>query len=107
MQTDLVDGINWILDQGLVDRKRIGIYGSSYGGYATMAQLVFYPELYQFGITAFGPIDLISLINWRKKLRQKIAYAYYTKTIGDPKVDKEMLDAYSPINYLNRIQILL
>lgn len=104
MQTDLVDGINWILDQGLVDRKRIGIYGSSYGGYATMAQLVFYPELYQFGITAFGPIDLISLINWRKKLRQKIAYAYYTKTIGDPRVDKEMLNAYSPINYLNRIQ---
>jgi dipeptidyl aminopeptidase/acylaminoacyl peptidase len=104
MQTDLVDGIKWVVDQGIVDRNRIGIYGSSYGGYATMAQLVFYPELYQFGITAFGPIDLISLINWRKKSRQKIVYAYYTKTIGDPKADKEMLNAYSPANYLHRIQ---
>ena len=104
MQTDLIDGINWLVDQGIADRNRIGIYGSSYGGYATMAQMVFYPELYQFGITAFGPIDLVSLINWRKKWKQKVAYAFYTRTIGDPKDDKEMLNAYSPINFLDRIQ---
>ncbi len=104
MQTDIIDGINWVVEQGFVDQNRIGIYGSSYGGYATMAQLVFYPDKYQFGITAFGPIDLISLINWRKKWKQKVAYSFYTRTIGDPKEDKEMLHAYSPINFLDRIQ---
>jgi dipeptidyl-peptidase-4 len=34
---DQVDGVNWLIDQGLADSDRVGIYGWSYGGYmATM-----------------------------------------------------------------------
>ncbi|GAH97289.1 unnamed protein product, partial [marine sediment metagenome] len=32
--------------QGMADPQRIGIYGGSYGGYATLAGLAFTPDLY-------------------------------------------------------------
>src|SRR5204863_2711105 len=30
---DQVDGVRWLVDQGLADSRRVGIYGWSYGGY--------------------------------------------------------------------------
>ena len=36
MQNDISDGVKWLVDQGIADPKRVGIYGGSYGGYATL-----------------------------------------------------------------------
>jgi dipeptidyl aminopeptidase/acylaminoacyl peptidase len=36
MHDDLIDGVNWAVDQGYTDRDRVGILGGSYGGYATL-----------------------------------------------------------------------
>ncbi len=47
MQNDITDGVKHLIDEGIVDPKRVGIYGASYGGYATMAGLCFTPELYR------------------------------------------------------------
>src|ERR671919_1692199 len=41
MQDDITDGVQWLIKQGVADPKRIGIYGGSYGGYATLAGLTF------------------------------------------------------------------
>ena len=35
MQDDVTDGAQWLIDNGIADRKRIAIYGGSYGGYQT------------------------------------------------------------------------
>ena len=37
MQHDLTDAVRWAIDCGLADPSRIGIFGASYGGYATLA----------------------------------------------------------------------
>jgi len=103
MQNDIVDGLQWVVDQGIADPDRIGIYGASYGGYTTLAQLVYHPELYKFGICSVGPANLGSLISWRKKLGHDRAYLSYTRTIGDPETEKELLEAHSPINYMDRL----
>ncbi len=39
MQDDITDGANWLIAQGIADPKRLGIYG----GYATLAGVVFTP----------------------------------------------------------------
>ena len=104
MQNDIVDGVQWAIDEGIADPDRIGIYGASYGGYTTLAQLVLYPELYKFGICSVGPGNLIDLINWRKKLGHDRAYLSYTRTIGDPDTEKDLLATHSPINYMDRLQ---
>jgi dipeptidyl aminopeptidase/acylaminoacyl peptidase len=41
MQNDLDDGVDWLVSQGIVDPARVGIYGASYGGYATLAGVAF------------------------------------------------------------------
>ena len=30
---DQVDGVQWLVEQGLSDPQRVGVYGWSYGGY--------------------------------------------------------------------------
>jgi dipeptidyl aminopeptidase/acylaminoacyl peptidase len=32
MQDDITDGVYWLIQQGIADPKRVGIYGGSYGG---------------------------------------------------------------------------
>ena len=50
MQDDISDGVKWLVDQGIADPKRVGIYGGSYGGYATLAGLTLTPDLYAAGV---------------------------------------------------------
>ena len=54
MQDDITDGVNWLISEGIADRKRIAIYGGSYGGYATLAGVAFTPDLYACGVDYVG-----------------------------------------------------
>jgi dipeptidyl aminopeptidase/acylaminoacyl peptidase len=36
MQTDLSDGVRYLVQQGIADPARVGIAGASYGGYAAL-----------------------------------------------------------------------
>ena len=58
MQDDITDGVKHLIAEGIVDAGRVGIYGASYGGYATMAGLCFTPELYRCGINYVGVTDI-------------------------------------------------
>ncbi len=63
MLTDLVDGVNWAVEQGIADPERVAIYGGSYGGYAAMSALTFTPDIWKAGISVVGMPDLISYLN--------------------------------------------
>ena len=63
MQADISDGVLWAIENGYADADRVCIAGASYGGYATMAGLVFTPELYRCGINAIGVTDMQQLLN--------------------------------------------
>jgi len=43
---DQVDGVHWLVDQGLADGQRVGIYGWSYGGYMAAMCLMSAPETF-------------------------------------------------------------
>ena len=36
MQTDLSDGVRYLVQQGIADPARVGVVGASYGGYAAL-----------------------------------------------------------------------
>ena len=63
MQDDLTDGVKWAIENGYADEDRVCIAGASYGGYATMAGLVFTPDVYRCGINAIGVTDMEQLLN--------------------------------------------
>lgn len=45
MDDDLIDAVAWVKDKLPIDPNRIGIYGGSYGGYATLVGLTRNPDL--------------------------------------------------------------
>jgi len=58
MQDDLADGVEWVVKQGIVDPKRVCIYGASYGGYAALENAERYPNLYKCIVGYVGLYDL-------------------------------------------------
>lgn len=63
MQDDLTDGARWLVEQGIADRHRIGIYGALYGGYAALEALVKEPELFRAGASFGGITDVPALLD--------------------------------------------
>ncbi|MGI8690422.1 MAG: DPP IV N-terminal domain-containing protein, partial [Thermomicrobiales bacterium] len=47
---DQVDGVRWLVGQGLADPERVGIYGWSYGGYMSAMSLARVPETFKVAV---------------------------------------------------------
>ncbi len=62
MHDDLLDVVEWAVDQGIADRDRVAIMGGSYGGYATLVGLTFTPEVFACGVDIVGPSNLNTLL---------------------------------------------
>jgi dipeptidyl aminopeptidase/acylaminoacyl peptidase len=59
---DLVDGVDHLVELGLVDRDRVGIIGGSYGGYAAAWGATFYSERFAAAIPFVGISDAVSKV---------------------------------------------
>ena len=57
---DLVDAVDHLVEEGLVDPKRVGITGGSYGGYAAAWGSTYYSERFAAGVMFAGISDLVS-----------------------------------------------
>jgi len=57
VQQDIVDGVRYLLAQGIGDPQRVGITGASFGGYATLLGVTFQAELFKVGVAAVPPAD--------------------------------------------------
>jgi dipeptidyl-peptidase-4 len=53
---DQVDGVRWLVEQGLADPARVGIYGWSYGGYMAAMCLARAPETFKVAV-AGAPVS--------------------------------------------------
>ncbi|TRO61428.1 S9 family peptidase [Candidatus Bathyarchaeota archaeon] len=105
MHDDLIDAVQWSVDEGIADPDRIAIMGASYGGYATLAGMTFTPETFSCGIDIVGPSNLVTLLEslppyWEPTIE------LFTKRVGDHRTDegKQLLIERSPLTYVDRIQ---
>jgi dienelactone hydrolase len=103
MQNDITDGVKYLIAKGIADATRIGIYGASYGGYATMAGLCFTPELYRCGINYVGVTD-IDLILKEYPLPKKINDAIDAVMIADRSKDKDWIKSRSIQNNIGKVR---
>ena len=62
MHDDLIDVVEWAVEQGIADPDRIAIMGGSYGGYATLVGLTFTPEVFACGVDLVGPSNLNTVL---------------------------------------------
>ncbi len=103
MQDDITDGVEWLKQQGIADPKRIAIYGGSYGGYATLAGVTFTPDLYAAAVDYVGVANLLTFMNTIPPYWDPYRKQFYAM-VGDPVADKAMLEAESPVNFIDRIR---
>jgi dipeptidyl aminopeptidase/acylaminoacyl peptidase len=86
MQTDLSDGVRDLVRRGIVDPKRVAIFGASYGGYAALAGATLDHGIYNCAVSIAGPSDLKSLLVFEaENTSENSSTVKYWKTfIGNP-----------------------
>jgi dipeptidyl aminopeptidase/acylaminoacyl peptidase len=62
MHDDLIDAVQWAIDQKVSPADKIAIMGGSYGGYATLVGLTFTPTTFACGVDIVGPSNLETLL---------------------------------------------
>ncbi|MEQ9371235.1 MAG: S9 family peptidase [Coleofasciculus chthonoplastes F3-SA18-01] len=103
MHDDLIDAVNWIVDQGIADRNKVAIMGGSYGGYATLVGLAFTPEVFAAGVDIVGPSNLVTLMQSIPPYWAPMK-ALFAHRLGDLETEEEFLKARSPLFFIDRIQ---
>jgi dipeptidyl aminopeptidase/acylaminoacyl peptidase len=102
MQNDITDGVNWLVDQGIANNKKIAIYGGSYGGYATLAGLTFTPELYACGVDYVGVSNMFTFMNTIPPYWEPMRPMFY-ELVGNPVTDSVLLAEVSPVLHADKI----
>jgi len=106
MQDDVTDGVEWLIKEGVADPDRIAIYGGSYGGYCTLAGIVYTPDLYAAAIDYVGVSNLFTFMKtippyWKPYLDQLY------EMVGDPVKDSLLLAEASPVLHVDKIKVPL
>lgn len=102
---DILAVIDWAVESGIADPQRVGIMGTSYGGYATMMALTRHPDRFQCGVAISGVYDLKDqMTSYVAGGRGNyMAYDYWKSMVGDPKKERDKLEAISPINFVDNL----
>ena len=103
MQDDITDGVQWLIDEDIADKDRIGIFGGSYGGYATLAGLTFTPDLYACGVDYVGVSSIFSWMNAIPPYWEPYREMIY-EMVGHPQADSLLLYDASPLFHADKIK---
>jgi dipeptidyl aminopeptidase/acylaminoacyl peptidase len=104
MHDDLVDGVEWAVENGIADPGRVAIYGGSYGGYAALVGATFTPDVFRCAVDIVGPSSLLTFIEtipayWSTYL------AMLHRRVGNPETESGFLRSRSPLFAVDQIKI--
>lgn len=104
MHDDLIDSVNWAVEQKIAKKDKVAIMGGSYGGYATLVGLTFTPDVFACGVDIVGPSNLATLLDnippyWAPFLPQLKA------RVGDNSTPegRKFLESRSPLTFVDKI----
>jgi dipeptidyl aminopeptidase/acylaminoacyl peptidase len=103
MTDDMIDATEWLIGRKIADAKRFGIYGGSYGGYATLAALAFRPGVYACGVDYVGVANLLTFMNTMPAYWEDSRNILY-KRVGNPNTEKDFLRSRSPVFFADKIE---
>ncbi|MBT8219668.1 MAG: S9 family peptidase [Bacteroidia bacterium] len=103
MQDDITDGVQYLIERGNVDKKRVAIYGGSYGGYATLAGVTFTPKLYKCAIDYVGVSNLFTFMKTIPPYWKPYLQTMY-EMVGNPETDTEQMASASPALHVDKIE---
>jgi len=106
MHDDLIDAVDWAVNQGYADRGRIAIFGGSYGGYASLVGVTFTPEVFAAAIDYVGISSLPNFMRTLPNVGRRFLATNWHLYVGDPADPAQEADmlARSPITRVDQIQ---
>lgn len=87
-----------------LDRSRVALFGSSYGGYSTLMGLIRAPERFRCGVAVSAVTDLPLLFSSSDWNRRETSMSRMKRIVGDPDTAMDELKAYSPTYQYTRIK---
>ena len=106
MHDDVTAATKALIGSGLVDPKRVGIMGSSFGGYLAISGVVNEPDLYRCAVTNAGVFD------WERQIKDSKFRQYDSPVfgrllhkLGDPEQQPAKFEAISPGRHVERIRV--
>ena len=100
IQDDILDGVDWVVAQGLVDASRMCTMGGSFGAYSAMMLNVRAPGKFRCAVGSAGLYDIplhLSQKNQYKALKER--FEQYLGT------DAEKWGSISPVNNARQLRI--
>ncbi len=106
MQTDLDDGVDYLVASGLADAGRVCIVGAKYGGYAALAAGAFSANKYHCIVSIGGVSDLRRILKAPPDTHDPHHWlrAYWERQFPTGEFDWELLDALSPARLASRFE---
>ncbi|MEK7862982.1 MAG: alpha/beta fold hydrolase, partial [Chloroflexota bacterium] len=96
---DVTGGVEWLAKEGVADRRRIGAYGGSYGGFMTLMALMLAPDLWAAGVSVVGVVSWKTLYDTtRGDLKD-----YLERELGDPAKAADLYRDRSPLTHVSKI----
>lgn len=90
---DQAEGVKELAKRSYVDGSRVGIYGTSYGGYASIMCLLRHPEVFHAASASSSTTD------WRN-----YDTIYTERYMRTPQANKKGYEESNPMNYINNLK---
>lgn len=93
---DEVAAVDFLKATGLVDGKRVGIWGGSYGGFMTLMAIGKTPDVWAAAVDEYGILNWLTMLQHEDPRLQE----YEKNLLGDPEKDRAVYEASSPLKYI-------
>lgn len=106
MHDDLIDAVQWAVNQGITTSDKVCIMGGSYGGYATLVGLTKTPDIFACGVDIVGPSNLETLMKSIPAYWKPFYSLLKIMIGGDPETEagRQFLASRSPLTFVSNIK---
>jgi dipeptidyl aminopeptidase/acylaminoacyl peptidase len=97
---DIEYAVKWLLSQNWIDSSRIGVFGASFGGFATLNCITRLPQYnWKVAVDIVGPSNLITFAesvpeHWKR---------FMNELVGNIETEVDFLKERSPITYISNV----
>jgi dipeptidyl-peptidase-4 len=92
-QDDMADGVKALWNRPYIDKSRVGVFGTSYGGYTSVMEILRHPEVFAAASSSSPPTD------WRN-----YDTIYTERYMWIPQENKEGYDKGSAMSYVDNLR---
>lgn len=104
IETDITDGVKWLIAKKIANPKKIAIYGSGLGGYIALNSLYSSPGTFACGGSNSGVINLFSYLKSIPPFLKTNLQMYY-EIIGNPVTEVDYMRQASPVFHSEKIKV--